>query len=626
VIYKKTNKQAPHVGNRTKNMKHTLENISLADAGSLPGLFRERLRRSPDLEAYRYYDPETGAWQGYTWAEAAQQVANYRAALAKEDMQRGERVAIMLRNCPEWVFFEQAAMSLGLVVVPLYTNDRADNVAYVLQDSQVKVLLLEGERSLQQLSGIMSQLQGLVRLLTVMPCGPALVKDYPRLASLGEWALENAESPDELAEIASDDLATIVYTSGTTGRPKGVMLSHRNILFNVEAGLKLLEIYREDRFLSFLPLSHMFERTVGYYIPMAAGSCVVYARSIQDLAEDLVSQRPTLLISVPRVYESIYNKMQIQLAHKSPLARKLFSSAVETGWQRFKNGGKGGGLRWWILKILVAGKIQRKLGGRLRFAVTGGAPMSTEVAKTFIGLGVTLIQGYGLTETSPIISGNPLEDNDPASIGVPLAGVEVKIGDDDELLTRSSSVMLGYWHNETATREVLDEDGWLHTGDQVRIKDRHLYITGRLKEIIVLSNGEKVPPADMELAICTDPLFDQAMVIGEGRAFLAAMVVLAQDVWQTTAAAQGFDLGDENILQSKQVQRFVLNRIADTLVDFPGYARIRRVIVLDTPWSIEDGTMTPTLKLRRTQIVQQMQAQIDDLYHHVSSFEASECD
>jgi long-chain acyl-CoA synthetase len=581
---------------------------------TLPGLFRERVARTPDGIAYRYFDAAYGAWRELRWAEAAREVAALRAALAQERLQAGDRVAIMLRNCPAWVCFEQAALSLGLVVVPLYTNDRADNVSYILQDAQVRVLLVENDKMLSQLSAITPQLQGLERLLTLEPSRQG--ETFPRLAPLSQWARWEAPDAAPPAALAPDALATIVYTSGTTGRPKGVMLSHRNILFNVDAALQLFDVYREDLLLSFLPLSHTLERTVGYYLPMATGSTVAYARSVQELAEDLLSQRPTVLISVPRIYERVYNKIQLQLGAKSPLARRLFHAAVATGWRRFQHKG-GGGLRWLLLDRLVAAKIRAKLGGRLRLAITGGAAMPPEVAKTFIGLGLSIIQGYGLTEASPIVSGNPVDDNEPASVGIPLPGVEVRIGAQDELLTRSPSVMLGYWQHEQATRAMIDADGWLHTGDQARIEGGHIYITGRIKDIIVLSNGEKVPPSDLEMAITLDPLFEQALIIGEGRPFLSAMVVLSAEAWQREAAALGIDPQARDVLQSRPVQRFVLDRIARALREFPGQAKVRAVIVHDKPWSIEDDTLTPTMKLRRAEITRQSRAEIDALYQGV---------
>jgi len=589
----------------------TLDVISIEEAGSLPGLFQQRVKRTPEAVAYRHFDTTQSCWINFTWAESARQIAAIQAALGKEDLEAGDRVAIMLRNCPQWIFFEQAALGMGLVVVPLYTDDRAENVSYVLQNAGVRLLLVEGNMTLLKLSPIRAQLQGLLRVISVTACAPSA--DFSRLTTLADWQIFD-KTPSAAVALDIDALATLVYTSGTTGRPKGVMLSHRNILFNADAAVQQFPIYREDLLLSFLPLSHMFERTLGYYIPVMTGSTVAFARSVQDLAEDLVSQRPTILISVPRIYERVYNKIQAQVANKSAFAQSLFNNAVETGWQRFQNGGRGGGLRWPVLKALVAKKIMDKLGERLRLAICGGAPLSGEVAKTFIGLGLNLIQGYGLTETGPVISGNPENDNDPASVGVPLPGIEIKTGKNDELLTRSPSVMTGYWNNPEATQAMIDEDGWLHTGDKVRIENNHIYITGRLKEIIVLSNGEKIPPADMEMAITLDPMVEQALVIGEGKPYLSVLVVLESETWKAEAETQGFDVNDPSVLNSKPVCKWILDRIAPQLKDFPGYAKVRAVTLLDTPWSIDDGTMTPTMKLRRTIIMEKNKHDIEKMY------------
>ena len=590
--------------------KWILDVIPVEIAGSLSGLFLERVRRTPTAIAYRHYDDAQARWENFTWQESARQVAAIQVALGKEGLVAGDRVAILLRNSPQWVFFEQAALGLGLVVVPLYTNDRAENVSYVLQDAGVRLLLLEGEADLKQLAPIAAQLQGLIRLVSVEACESA--GKFSRLVTLTDWQ-EFDQAPQLPSSLDIDALATLVYTSGTTGRAKGVMLSHRNILFNVFAALEVFPIYREDVLLSFLPLSHMLERTLGYYIPMMSGARVAFARSVDNLAEDLLSQRPTVLISVPRIYERVYNKIQSQVANKSDFAQTLFNSAVDIGWRRF-NEGTSGGLFWPILKTLVAKKIMAKLGGRLRLAICGGAPLSPDVAKVFIGLGLNLIQGYGLTETSPIISGNPENDNNPASVGIALPGIEVKIGENDELLSKSPSVMLGYWNNPAATREVIDDEGWFHTGDKARIENNHIYITGRLKEIIVMSNGEKVSPADMEMAICLDPLVEQALVVGEGKPYLSVIIVLEPEAWKLEAAAQGFTLQEDPVLTEKNVQQWFLERIADRLKDFPGYARIRAVCLLKNAWTIEDGTMTPTMKLRREIIVTQNQANIDRMY------------
>ena len=594
----------------------TLDIIDLETAGSLAGLFRERLKRTPQSTAYRYYDHGNGRWQDISWRDTAKSVARMQAALADESLYPGDRVAIMCCNCLQWIQFEQAALGMGLVVVPLYTNDRTDNISYVLQDAGVKVLLIEGVEQLQKLEDIDSQVEGLVRLLSLHPCHE--YSRFSRLQTLEEW-LENV--PDDIDEThlqanesQPGELATIVYTSGTTGRPKGVMLNHRNILSDAYAGLQSVPAYREDVFLSFLPLSHMLERTAGYYIPMFAGAQVAFARSVQDLAEDLLTIRPTVLISVPRIYERVYNKIAAQLEEKSTFARNLFQKAVTVGWDRFEHPDRSH-LAWPILKALVASKVTAKLGGRLRVAICGGAPLSTSVAKTFIGLGVQLLQGYGLTETSPIIAVNTEQHNDPASVGPPLQGVQVRTGEHGELLVRGDLVMMGYWHNKQATAEVLDKEGWLHTGDIARMDELgRIYITGRLKEIIVLSNGEKVPPNDMELAIAMDPLFDQVMVIGEGRPYLSALLVLNPSQWQNLCKALDEDSNDAVLLHDEKLYTAVLERVCQQIDDFPGYAQIQRIALTLEPWTVENGLITPTLKLKRQRILGHYAETIDKLY------------
>ena len=268
---------------------------------------------------------------------------------------------------------------------------------------------------------------------------------------------------------------------------------------------------------------------------------------------------------------------------------------------------------WPLLKTLVANKVMAKLGGRLRLAICGGAPLSQKVAKVFVGLGLNLVQGYGLTETSPVISVNSVEKNDPASVGEALSGIEVKVGDDDELLVRSDCNMLGYWNNIQATREIIDDDGWLHTGDKVRIDNDFIYITGRLKEIIVLSNGKKVAPADLELAITMDNLFEQVMVIGEGCPYLSAVIVLDNEHWTKFAESLGVEPNEQS-LQNNIVIDAIKNRIDELIHEFPGYAKIRRITLSLEPWTINNALITPTMKLKRHAIHKRFAQQIEQLY------------
>jgi len=588
--------------------------IPMAAAGTLDGLFRERVRRTPDLTACKAWSEQYGEWRDYSWAQMDRQVARWQAALEKEGLQPGDRVAVMLRNSPEWVTFDQAALGLGLVTVPLYTQDRADNVAYIINNAGCRVLLIEGHEQWQALQDVAGDLKGVVRFLAVNAL-PATGSD-PRLKWIGDWLPEEGGETRHLAR-DGDELATIVYTSGTTGRPKGVMLSHRNILSNAEAALKVLATGHDDIFMSFLPLSHTFERTCGYYLTVMAGSVTAYARSIPQLAEDLQTIRPTMLISVPRIYERIWGNIRAKLDEGPALRKKLFMLAAGVGYARFEHAqGRGSWkpsfLLWPLLDRLVASKVLARLGGRLRYALSGGAALPADISKIFIGLGLPILQGYGLTETSPIATANRPENNIPASVGQPIPGVEVKIGDKGAVLIRGPNLMLGYWGNEEATKAMIQPDGWLNSGDTGRIGDQgHLFITGRLKDVIVLSNGEKVPPGDMEAAIARDPLFDQVMVLGEGKPFLSVMAVLNAEHWQKLAAAAGIN---PDAWASEQAEQALLARVASQITEFPGYAQVRRIAVTLEPWTVEGGLLTPTMKLKRAKVMEKFNTEIDRMY------------
>ncbi|WP_019628605.1 long-chain fatty acid--CoA ligase [Thioalkalivibrio sp. AKL10] len=591
--------------------------ITPEQAPTLPALFRTRVSMSRDAPAYRHFSADDQTWKQTTWGEMAAMVDRWQAALAREGFKPGERVALMLGNSREWVALDQAASELGLITVPLYTDDRPDNVAYIIGQTQARLLLLGESMHNRRLSEHFENMPSLKRIVCLGHTEGE--PDDSRVMDLDRW-LERGD-PDHVHRPDLDPLglATIVFTSGTTGRPKGVMLSHRNILDNAQASSTAGPLSDTDRFLSFLPLSHMLERTGGYYMPMLIGAEVAFARSIQGLGEDLMSVQPTVLISVPRIYERVHGRIQAGLKEKSAIGRGLFKATVAIGWRRFEyRQGRAswspGLLLWPLLERIVAQKVLNRLGGKLRFAVCGGAPLPPPIARFFIGLGLPVLHGYGMTESSPVVSVNTPDDNLPASIGKPLPGVEVKIGEMDELLTRSSSVMLGYWKNEEATASTIDQDHWLHSGDQARIDDDgRIFITGRLKDILVLTNGEKVPPADMEMAIALDALFDQVMVVGDGHSFLSALVVPEPEAWATFAKDHDLDPIAAGRL-SRATERALLQRMQYQLRDFPGYARIRHVHVVHEPWSVDNGMLTPTMKLKRPVITKHYAKAIEAMY------------
>ncbi len=589
--------------------------ITPQQAGTLHGLFLERVKRMPDAEAYRHFDTARNTWVSFTWRQMAGEVARWQAALAKENLPKGERVALMLRNCPQWVMFDQAAMSLGLITVPLYTVDRAENIAYIVNDSGAKVLLFETAEQWQELRAVREKMACVQRFIAL----DKISGDDPRFVAAGDYlpasAALQAPVPTRI-----DELASIIYTSGTTGKPKGVMLSHGNMLSNAYDALDTFVVYPTDLMLSFLPLSHTFERTCGYYLQVMTGATVAYARSIPLLSEDLQIIKPTILISVPRIYERVYSAISAKLEEGSPLKRKLFKLAVDVGWDHFlqqqkRSGWKPSFLLWPVLQRLVAQKILDRLGGRLRTAVSGGAALDADISRMFVGLGLGVVQGYGLTETSPIVTGNKLENNFPDSVGQPIRGVQVKLGEQNALLVKGPNVMMGYWNNPEATRAMIDADGWLNTGDIARISETgHVYITGRLKDIIVLANGEKLPPADMEAAIMHDPLIDQVMIYGEGKPYLVALAVLNPVVWPEIAAKVGVRPDMPESLTDSKVEAKVLRRIARNLSSFPGYAKVNRVLLLAEPWSIDNGLLTPKLSLKRDKVVAKFYSEINALY------------
>jgi len=600
--------------------KLTLDLISSTEARTLPGLFLRRCEKTPEAEAYRQYDPAAGTWQSYRWREMRALAGRWRAALARENLAAGERVAILLRNSVEWVCIDQAAQSLGLAVVPLYVTDNPENIAYILRDSDARALFLRTSSQWQALAPLRARFPGLARVLCLERAATAVAGAGIELSFVSDWLAAEAGTMSA-GEVDAHALATIVYTSGATGRPKGVMLSHYNILSNAEAVLKRVPAYREDLFLSFLPLSHTFERTVGYYLPIMTGSTVAFARSAQELAQDLLAIRPTLLVSVPRIYETFYARVQQGLEKKGYAARALFAWAESTGWKRFEAAqGRGAApgplakLPWPLLRRLVADQILARFGGRLRLAISGGAPLSPRLARCFIGLGVPLLQGYGLTEAAPIVSTNLIEDNVPDSVGLPLPGIEIKLAGQNELLLRGPNVMLGYWNRPQDTREAIDAEGWLHTGDLARIMGHHLCITGRLKEILVTSTGEKIAPADLEMAITSDPLFAQAMAVGEGMPHLAALIVLEPEAWRETAKKLGLDAADPASLKAAALLQAVRDKIRKLLRSFPSHARVRETWLTLEPWTIENGLLTPTLKIRRAAIGERYAREIGELY------------
>lgn len=555
--------------------------MQLAPTSNLSDMFYNRVQETPDRPAFRQFDGTN--WITLTWKDTARNVARWQAGLKRDGLQKGDRIAMCMRNRVEWVQIDQAAIGLGLVTVPLYFDDRPENMAFCMNDAGVRFLMLEDGAQ-------WTALKDHVKTIERVVCLGGTIPNDPRVQKLSDWA---PTGDHELIRSGAgpQELSTICYTSGTTGRPKGVMLSHRNIVSNTLASAKQVDMTVHDLGISFLPMSHMFERTCGYYLRVYTGAEAVFARSITTLGEDLLLHKPTAMVSVPRVFERVWGAMQQAMPVGDP-KRKLFDKTVEIGWRRFKGEASlKDHLLWPILKALVAKKVHARLGGRVRILSVGGAAFPPALAKIFLGLGFPILQGYGLTETAPVLTSNRADDNDPLSVGRAVEGVTLRLAENGELLAKGPNLMLGYWNNPEATKAAIDADGWFHTGDVAAIRDGRVYITGRIKDVIVMSNGEKLPPDDAEQALARDPIFEHAMLVGEGRSYLGLVCVSKEENLETLAA-----------------------RANAQLKEFPGYVRVRHVARVQGPWAVENGLLTPTLKLKRKEAERRFQKEIEEMF------------
>jgi len=549
--------------------------------GNIAQFFARHLTR-PTHAVFRHH--VQGAWRDVTVAEVEALARQWQAAFRRDGLVAGDRVAICARNGVNWVAVDLAALGLGLVVVPLYVDDNAENVAWCVGTADARLLIVENSR----LAAALAKCAG-----AALPLPPVVVlrpDDGETAATLATF-LPDATVELTVAELADDTLATICFTSGTAGRPKGVMLSHANIIANVGQCAQTGMARPEDVFLSILPLSHMFERSGGYYLPLSLGAKVAFSRGVAQIADDLATQAPTIIFAVPRIFDRFRARIDTSLAN-SPAKRRLFDACVARGFRVAT--GRGSALDRLLvpgLRKLIGTPVLARLGGRLRLAVVGGAALDPMLARTFIGLGLGMLQGYGMTEASPVIAVNLDDDNVPESVGPPLPGVEVRLSDGGELLVRGRNVMLGYWKNPAATDATLTADGWLHTGDIAEINGGKIFIRGRAKDILVLSNGEKMPPQDAEFAILHDPVFEQVMLVGEGRPFVVLLAVTQET--------------DEKVL---------IKRANDKLRDFPRWTRVRRVIMQKEPWSVDNGLLTPTLKLKRPILMKRLAPRIEAAY------------
>lgn len=596
------------------------------DFKTLPQMLEHTLATKPDKEGYRYYDYEQEKWTSVTWREFGERVMRWRKAFVAMNLKRGDRVAMLLINSLDALTFDQAALANALVPVPLHAIDTPESAAYIMSDSGCRFLVTTTKARWNAIFHSDTPVPTLEQVVftTEEEEGQSNSAQY---CGVKKWLDRgNNVSVDDLPQgPGEEDLAAIVYTSGTTGRPKGVMLTHRAVLSNVQDIAKEMPLDDEDLFLSYLPLSHTFERTATYYNCVAHGATLVFSRGPMQLAEDFKDIHPTVMCSVPRILEQFYAKIQSKYAIASYSAQVMTERVVAAGWRDFCRANdlplEADGLPEMdaIIKSLyfdqVAQPVRELFGPRFKYIVSGGAALNGMVAKFFCALGLNIRQAYGLTEYSPVISMNGMTGNHPATVGMPLARCQVRAGDNEELQVYGPSMMKGYWNLPKETAETFTEDGWLRTGDQVDLSDGgRVKIKGRIKEIIVTSTGEKICPVDVEFAIQEDHLFEQVMVVGEGRPYITALVVVNDMLFRLLCEEVGITPDSPALNRCRDLRAKIVKRVRQAAKHFPQYGVPRNVYILRKHWTAEDGLLTPTMKLRRRQIAERFANEIEELY------------
>ena len=590
--------------------------------GTLNHLFFRAVEEfnKPDALQFRH----NGVYEPISHATLAQRVRRVALGLAESGVRPGDRVAILSENRPEWVVADYACLTSGLADVPIYAGLPADQIAYQLVDSASVAVFVSSSAQAGKIAAIRAGCPALRLVIVFDGAAGARTISLADLEALGASAdsAERTRAYRERADaVQPDDLATIIYTSGTTGPPKGVMLSHDNLFANVEAGRCAVPFEGRDVMLSFLPLSHVLERMAGHFLAMATGTSIAYAESMDTVPQNLTEVRPTLVISVPRLYEKMYARVVEAATAGGAVKRRIFvwARGVAERWAdvRLAGGTPRGvlAMQYSLAQRLVFSKLQARTGGRLRYFVSGGAPLASEINKFFYAAGLVILEGYGLTETSPLLSVNTPEHFQLGTVGRPIVGVDLRIADDGEILARGPNVMRGYHHNAEATATAIDADGWFHTGDIGELRDGFLAITDRKKDIIVTAGGKNIAPQPIENLVRTNKFVTDVVMIGDRRKYPVLLVVpdwKALEAWGRDANVSWSSRADALALPA--VQQKMDAEVRGALGGLAHFETPKKIGLLEHEFSQERGELTSTLKVRRRVIDQTYKAVIDSLY------------
>ena len=590
--------------------------------GTLNRIFLDAIatHRKPDaLQVKR-----NGRYEPISHDTIAERVRHTAFGLEELGVRTGDRFAILSENCPEWAIADFACLMIGVADVPIYPNLPSDQIAYILRDSAAAGIFVSNAEQAAKIAAIRRECPSLKCVVTFAADGAGADMTLSALEAKGAAVDNDARRGiylDRANAVKPDDLATIIYTSGTTGEPKGVMLSHDNLFSNVAAGRAQIPFAGDDTALSFLPLSHVFERMAGHYLMFATGTSIAYAESVDTVSANLVEVRPTLVLSVPRLYEKMYARVLENALSSGGAKKRIFfwARAVAERWADVKlAGGEPGGLlamQYRLAQKLVFSKLQARTGGRLRYFVSGGAPLAPEINKFFYAAGLTILEGYGLTETSPVITVNTPNAFRIGTVGKPVPGIEVMIAPDGEILTRGPHVMKGYFNKPQATAEAIDNQGWFHTGDIGELRDGFLAITDRKMDIIVTAGGKNIAPQPIEGKIKTNKFVSQAVMIGDKRKFPIVLVVPNWESLERWAKASNITWRDHaDALTMPDVRKKMEDEVRAEIETLAHFEQPKKIGLLEHDFSIERGELTPTLKVKRRVIDKTYKSMIDAMY------------
>ena len=576
-------------------------------------------------DAELFTEKVNGEWVGDKGKDIFEMVKNASYGMASIGIKPKDNVAILSTNCRRWAYSDYAIATMGATSVTVYPTLIASQIQYIVAHSDSKLLFAQDASQMEKVLKIKAacpELKSVVYFDESLSYDDADIISFNDLMEKGKAFASSKDTYDFEAHARSvkpDDILTLIYTSGTTGNPKGVMLTHSNLVSNILSCNARLGITDKDKFLSFLPLSYSFER-LGDYVGTHVGANITYAESMEQVIANLSEVNPTVAMSVPRLYEKMYAGVQAKFAGGSFIKRKIAGWAVKTGFE-YVEARNSGTISPKLAKKkkradkLVFSKVQALLGTQFKLFASGGAPLGADIGRFFDAAGITILEGYGLSETSPVITLNPPHDFRFGTVGPTIDGVEVKIADDGEILSRGPHIMTGYYKDEAGTREAINEEGWFHTGDIGIIEDGYLKITDRKKNIIVTAGGKNIAPAPIEGAICMSKFFEQALVHGDRRKFVSAILVpnfTALGEW--AAANQITDVTPEALCENQKVYDMLLTVVEGIMENFSSYEAVKKIILVPREFSVEDGTLTPTLKIKKRVVEERYKAKLDALY------------